>query len=241
MGKRQLRPNRKPSVAHPRSAIVYLPTEALVADLTNPRIHAREQVSAIADSIEAFGFNAPILIDRTNRVIAGHGRLEAAEILRLAEVPVVRLDHLSEHQARAYMLADNKLTDRSTFDDQRVAIVPKELSEIALDFDVEATGFEAPEIELRIQSLDPPETDDAEDDVELTGGEPVSRLGDLWNLGRNRIYCGNALQRASYEALMGLEKAAAVFTDPPYNVRIDGHVGGKGHRKHQEFLLGPGR
>jgi hypothetical protein len=105
---------------------------------------------AIARSIKTFGFNAPILVDSKNRVVAGHGRLEAAKRLGLERVPVIRLEHLTEAQAKAYMLADNKLSDRSSWDDLKVAIVLKELSEIALDFDIEATGFEAPEIDLRM-------------------------------------------------------------------------------------------
>jgi hypothetical protein len=136
-----------------RSVVAYLPLESIVPDSSNPRKHSPEQVRAIARSIEAFGFNAPILVDKTNRVVAGHGRLEAAKRLNLAEVPAIRLEHLSEQQAKAYMLADNKLTDRSSWDDRKVAIVLKELSDIALDFEIGATGFEPPEIDLRIQSL----------------------------------------------------------------------------------------
>ena len=141
---------------------------------------ARDQIRAIARSIETFGFNAPILIDKRNRIVAGHGRYEAAKMLGLAEVPVVRLEHLTETQAHAYMLADNKLADRSSWDDQKVAIVLKELSDIALDFEIEATGFEAPEIDLRIQSLEPPDEVDDADEFEVPSGLPVSELGDLW-------------------------------------------------------------
>ena len=140
-----------------RSVVTYLPIRSIVPEPNNPRQHTREQISAIAHSIEAFGFNAPILVDKANRVVAGHGRLEAAKRLNLAEAPVIRLEHLSEQQAKAYMLADNKLTDRSSWDERKVAIVLKELSDIVLDFEIEATGFEPPEIDLRIQSLDPPD------------------------------------------------------------------------------------
>lgn len=129
-----------------------MPLGSIVPDPNNPRSHSSAQIDAIARSIEAFGFNAPILVDRANRVIAGHGRYEAAKRLNLEDVPVIRLEHLSEQQAKAYMLADNKLTDRSSWDDRKVAIVLKELSDIALDFEIEATGFEPPEIDLMIQS-----------------------------------------------------------------------------------------
>ncbi len=171
---------RKTPPAALRSVVAYLPLGSIVSDPNNPRLHCSAQINAIARSIEAFGFNAPILVDKANRVVAGHGRLEAAKRLELAEAPVIRLEHLSEQQAKAYMLADNKLTDRSTWDDGKVAIVLKELSDIALDFEIEATGFEPPEIDLRIQSLEPPdESTDSADEFETLEGPPVSRLGDL--------------------------------------------------------------
>ena len=114
------------------------------------------------------------------------------------------------------MLADNKLTDRSSWDDRKVAIVLKELSEIALDFEIEATGFEPPEIDLRIQSLEPPEESaDSADEFDVPEGPPVSRLDDLWTLGNHRLHCGSALDSYAYGALLVGEKAAAIFTDPP--------------------------
>jgi regulator of protease activity HflC (stomatin/prohibitin superfamily) len=199
-----------------RSVVAYLPLESIVPDSSNPRKHSPEQVRAIARSIEAFGFNAPILVDKANRVVAGHGLLEAAKRLNLAEVPAIRLEHLSEQQAKAYMLADNKLTDRSSWDDRKVAIVLKELSDIALDFEIGATGFEPPEIDLRIQSLEPPdESTDAADEFEALEGPAVSRLDDLWTLGNHRLLCGSALDSHAYGELLAGEKAAAVFTDPP--------------------------
>jgi hypothetical protein len=174
-------------------------------------------------------------------VVAGHARLEAAKRLGLAKAPVIRLEHLSEPQAKAYMLADNQLTDRSTWDDQRVAVVLKELSDIALDFEIEATGFDPPEIDLRIQSLEPPdEAADPADEFEVAEGPPVSRQGDLWRLGPHRLFCGDALESGAYEALLAGEKASAVFADPPYNVRVNGHVSGKGAKKHREFPMASG-
>ena len=226
----------KSGLATRRAIVSYLPIGSIVPDPSNPRKHSLKQIRAIANSIEAFGFNAPILVDNGNRVVAGHGRLEAGQLLGLAEVPVIRLEHLSEQQAKAYMLADNKLTDRSSWDDRKVAIVLKELSEIALDFEIEATGFEAPEIDLRIQSLEPPdESTDSADHFEAAHGPPVSRADDLWTLGGHRLLCGNALDPRAYDALLAGEKAAAVFTDPPDNVRAKHHVSGKGAREHREI------
>jgi DNA modification methylase len=233
---------RRTAHAGRQSVVTYLSIQSIVPDPTNPRRHTPEQIRAIARSIEAFGFNAPILVDSGNRVVAGHGRLEAAKLLGIAEAPVIRLEHLSEQQAKAYMLADNKLTDRSSWDDRKVAIVLKELSDIAVDFEIEATGFEAPEIDLRIQSLEPPdESADSADEFETPEGPPVSCLGDLWALGDHRLLCGNALDSHAYGALLAGEKAAAVFTDPPYNVRVKGHVSGKGARQHREFPMAAGK
>jgi DNA modification methylase len=232
---------RKSRPARPRAIVTYQPIGSIVPDSHNPRKHSPEQIRAIARSIEAFGFNAPILVDRANRIVAGHGRYDAAQLLRLAEAPVIRLEHLSERQAKAYMLADNKLTDRSSWDDRKVAIVLRELSDIALDFEIEATGFEPPEIDLMIQSLEPPdEPTDSADEFEAPDGPAVSRLGDIWALGDHRLLCGNALDPQAYDALLAGEKAAAVFTDPPYNVRVQGHVSGKGVKKHREFPMAAG-
>jgi DNA modification methylase len=215
-----------------------------VADLTpqadNPRKHGRAQIRAIAKSIEAFGFNTPILIDRNGKIIAGHGRYEAAKLLGCTQVPVIFLDHLTETQATAFRLAYNKLSDRSAWDDVKVAIQLKELSELVLDFDIEAIGFEPPELDFRIQSLDSPDAADNADEFDAVTGPAVSAAGDLWQLGPHRLYCGNALDPAVYVALMETEKAAAGFIDAPYNVPIDGHACGNGSITHREFPMASG-
>jgi DNA modification methylase len=215
-----------------------------IADLVpaphNARKHTRAQIRAIARSIEAFRFNAPILVDRNRQIVAGHGRYEAAKFLGLTQVPVLFLDHLTETQAKGYMLADNKLTDRSTWDNAKVAVQLKELSELVLDFDIEAIGFEPPEMDFRIQSLDSPDAADNADEFDVVTGPAVSLAGDLWQLGPHRLYCGNALEPTVYAALMDTEKAAAVFIDAPYNVKIDGHVCGNGSIKHREFAMASG-
>jgi ParB-like nuclease domain len=209
-----------------RSKIEYLPIGSVLPDPKNPRVHSRQQVRAIARSIEAFGFNAPILVSGKNRIVAGHARLEAAKLQDMLEVPVIRLEHLSEAQAKAYMLADNKLTDRSIWDDEKLAYRLKELREIALDFDIEATGFEAPEIDLKIQSLEPADAADIADEFKPPEGPIISRPGDLWILGSHRLLCGNALDPAAYATLLDTEKTGCVFMDPPYNVKISGHAVG---------------
>jgi len=217
-----------------------LPIMELKPDPSNPRKHGREQIRAIARSIAAFGFNAPILIDRNKQIVAGHGRYEAAKLNQCAEVPVVWLEHLSETQARAYMLADNKFTDRSSWDDAALAVHLKELSELVLDFDIEDIGFELPEIDFRIQSLDAVDDADLADEFQLFPGFAVSRPSDLWLLGYHRLYCGSALETTAYDVLLDGAKAATVFTDPPYNVKIDGHACGSGAIKHREFAMASG-
>ena len=200
-----------------RSVVEYVPPASIVPNRINPRKHSRQQIEALAHSIEAFCFNAPILVDGENRIVAGHARFEAARLLGLQEVPVIRLEHLSEPQAKAYMLADNKLTDRSGWDDAKVSIILKDLSEMALEFAIEATGFETAEIDLRIQSLDPSEdVADSADDFEPWRGPAVSGLGDVWKLGPHRLLCGSSLDFHVYGVLLGGEKASAVFADPPY-------------------------
>ncbi len=162
------------------------------------------------------------------QIVAGHGRFEAAKLLGCAEVPVIWLEHLTEAQAKAYLLADNKLTDRSSWDDDALAARLKELTALAIDFEVEDIGFELPEIDFRIQSLDASEDADLADELPPVSGPPVSRPGDLWILGDHRLLCGSALEASAYDVLLCGAKAAAIFTDPPHNVKIDGHVCGSG-------------
>ena len=223
-----------------RTELAFLATTDLNPDPRNPRKHDRAQIQAIARSIEAFGFNAPILINKNKQIIAGHGRFEAAKLNGCTQVPVICLEHLTDAQARAYMLADNKLTDRSSWDDAALAVHLKELSELVLDFDIEDIGFELPEIDFRIQSLDAVDDADLADEFQLFPGFAVSRPGDLWLLGYHRLYCGSALETTAYDVLLDGAKAAAVFTDPPYNVKIDGHACGSGAIKHREFAMASG-
>lgn len=224
----------------PNRQISYLATSALTPHPNNARKHSRTQIRAIAKSIEVFGFTAPILVNKDRYILAGHGRHQAAKLLDLNSVPVIFLDDLTDGQAKAYMLADNKLTDRSTWDDAKVAAQLKELTELVLDFDIEATGFETPEIDFRIQSLEEPDAADQADDFLLAKGPAVSVQGDVWHLGDHRIHCGNAVDPAAYQILMEGQKAVAAFTDPPYNVKVDGHVSGNGSITHREFAMASG-
>jgi DNA modification methylase len=224
-------------------SVVYRRIEELKPDPANPRHHSKKHIRQIADSIKTFGFNGPVLVDADLNLIVGHGRVLACRELGWTEVPTLCLDHLSPAQARAFMIADNRLAEIATWDDRLLAQQFKELSLLGLDFSLELTGFEMGEIDLRIASLDdPPETDADPADVvpDVPTSPPLSKIGDTWTLGRHRVLCGNALDAAAYTALMGEEQAAMVFIDPPYNVPIDGHAGGLGVIHHRPFPMATG-
>jgi DNA modification methylase len=223
--------------------IIYKQIEELKLDPGNPRVHSKGQIGQIASSIRIFGFNVPVLVDRDRNVVCGHGRLLACHELGITEVPTLCLDHLTTAQARAFMIADNRLTEIATWDDRLLAEQLKDLSRLGLDFSLEVTGFMTAEIDLRIASLEdtPAQGDDPADALpESPAGPPVNKIGDLWLFGRNRLLCGSALDTAAFAALMGEERAATVFTDPPYNVKIDGHASGLGAIHHRPFPMAAG-
>jgi hypothetical protein len=209
----------------------------------NARTHSKKQIKQIARSIERFGFTNPVLISKDNEIIAGHGRVEAAKLLGLASVPTLRLEHLDAAQRRAYVIADNKLALNAGWDREMLAIELQAL--IDLDFDVELTGFALAETEIILDEArerSPVGADDAADHVPALAedGKAVTRPGDIWNLGRHRLLCGDAQDEAVLRRLMQGQEADLVFTDPPYNVPIDGHVCGLGRTRHREFAMGAG-
>src|SRR6266478_6479247 len=223
--------------------IVYRRIDTLRLDPSNPRRHSKKQIGQIAESIKLFGFIVPILINRDGKIIAGHGRVLAARMLDITEVPTLRLDHLTPAQASAFMIADNRLTEIATWDDRLLAQQFRDLSLSGLDFSLEVTGFDMGEIDLRINSLEDKPAQDADPaDVlpESQAGPPVSKIGDAWLLGRNRLLCGSALDTLAFTALMGEERAATVFIDPPYNVEVDGHTSGLGAIHHRPFPMASG-
>jgi hypothetical protein len=198
-------------------------------------------VKQIAASIEQFGFTNPVLVSDAGEIIAGHGRVEAAKLLGVAKVPTLALSHLSETERRAYVLADNKLALNAGWDKEILAIELQAL--VDLEFDVELTGFSLAEVDFALddaREADPSGPDAAEDAVPTIEGPAVSRLGDLWQLGRHRLLCGDTRSTTDMDALMGEERADLLFTDPPYNVAIDGHVCGLGSVKHREFAFASG-
>ena len=233
--------HESPPLGAPLS-IAYRPITELKGDPKNPRAHSQRQIRQVADSISAFGFIVPILTGGAGTVIAGHGRLLAARRLGLSSVPTICVEHLTPAQAKAFQIADNKLTENSTWDDSLLAEALKELFVQDLDFSLEVTGFELPEIDLRIQSLEesPPAQDDPADTIPEVEKVAVTQPGQLWQLGKHRLLCGSALDEAAYKALLDGALADFVFTDPPYNVPIAGHVCGSGAIQHREFAMASG-
>jgi len=207
----------------------------------NARTHSKKQVKQIAASIERFGFTNPVLVSDDGEIIAGHGRVEAARLVGMKRVPTLALSHLSEAERRAYVLADNKLALNAGWDKEILAIELQAL--VDLEFDVEVTGFSLAEIDLVLDEAgeaDPDGSDTPENAVPMVAGEPVTRLGDLWQLGRHRLLCGDTRDATAMDRLLNGARADLVFTDPPYNVAIDGNVCGLGSVKHREFAFASG-
>src|SRR6201986_2860017 len=203
----------------------------------NPRTHSKKQINQIADSIREFGFLNPVLVDGECGIIAGHGRVEGAKLLGMTEVPAVRIDHLTEAQIRAYVIADNKLALKAGWDMDLLRLEMKELSE-NLHFELTLTGFETGEID-EILIGDAPDPDDEVPVIDASR-PAVSRLGDLWRIGSHFVLCGDATKADSYQAVLQGEQAQVGFTDPPSNVRIKRHVSGLGKAQHEEFAMASG-
>ena len=225
-----------------RHQITYLAIDQLKPNPDNARTHSPAQIRKLARSFRAHGFITPIVVDPKNVVVAGHGRLEAAQHLGLTEIPAICVNHLSPEQLRAFALADNRLHDDSGWNDRLLAVELKQLSDLGLNFDIESTGFELAEIDVRIEGLEikSQESDAADCLPDEVPAEPTSRHGDLWILGEHRLLCGNTLDAVAFEHLMNGELAAATITDPPFNVRVDGFVSGLGQETHREFAMASG-
>lgn len=224
-----------------RLKITYRKTGDLVPYAGNARTHSEKQIAQIAASIRQFGFTNPVLIDEEDGIVAGHGRVAAARQLGLAEVPTIVLGHLTPAERRAYVIADNRLAELAGWDREILKIEFQALAEMDLDFELEITGFETAELDLLLDdSAGEDAADPADEAPAPEPGPAVSQAGDVWCLGPHRLICGDARDPATYAALMGTDRARAVFTDPPYNVKIDGHVCGSGTVKHREFAMASG-
>jgi len=216
--------------------------DSITPNSHNARTHSKKQIGQIADSIRKFGFTNPIIVDEKSIIIAGHGRHSAAKLLELTKVPVIRVSHLSQFEKRALMLADNKIAENAGWD---VEILAAELEGLSialpeLDFDLELTGFSTGEIDVlfgdhEVRSAEPAEIIKPVDDL-----PPISLRGYLWRLGKHLLLCGDSRNQAAVVYMFRDEFATMVVTDPPYNVKVKGHVGGRGKIKHEEFAFASG-
>lgn len=196
---------------------------ALTPYAGNARTHSARQIRQIADSITRFGFTNPVLVDGEGSIVAGHGRVAAAKLLGMTAVPTLSLAHLGPAERRAYILADNKLAENAGWDRDLLAIELQGLIEIG--FDLELTGFTLAEIDFTLDAARDrrPDAPEREDRVPVEApGPAVTRPGDLWALGTHRLLCGDARATADLDRLMAGVPADLIFTDPPYNVPIDG-------------------
>jgi DNA modification methylase len=210
-----------PTAVRVHDQIETLALDALVPYARNSRTHSAEQIAQIAASIREFGFTNPVLIDDAGGIIAGHGRVLGARAVGLAAVPCLRLVGLSAAQKSAYVIADNKLALNAGWDDALLALEMRDLQ--GMDFDLGLLGFDTSEIDQLLAGLDAtPEGDTDADDVPEPPAAPVSRLGDVWLLGKHRLMCGDSAKSKDVATLMAGAKACLMVTDPPYGVAYVG-------------------
>ncbi len=226
------------------SQLMQLPIDQLKSYDRQARTHNDKQIDTIARSMQAFGWINPVLIDRHNVIVAGEGRLKAAKRLGLTHAPCLRIEGLSPDELRAYRLADNRLAELAGWDEQIVTIELQHLTSIDLDFNIEVLGWNMPVIDIMFDAhasapgnLD--DAPDAADDIPAEGTRAVSRIGDLWLLGRHRVLCSSALNPVAYTVLLKGEKVRLIVQDPPWNCKIS-YISGSGTIKHREFVMASG-
>lgn len=220
---------------HPK--VEMISTTFLTPNPRNARLHLEKQIRQLAAHIKKHGFRIPISADQNYMIVAGHARYEAAKMLGLTEVPVIRTEFQTVAERDAFALADNRLAELSSWDDEILKAELENLFEGG--FDIEAIGFSMADLDFAIvDEVQEKPTKAERVDLPDPGAKAVTRLGDLWLIGPHRLYCGDARDVASWEALLGEDRATLVFGDPPYNVPINGHVSGT--HTHREFLVGAG-
>lgn len=219
-----------------RLAIEYRSLASLIPYLRNPLRHSKRHIEMVARSIEEFGWTNPILLDDKGVIVAGHGRAEGAKLLGMTEVPVVRLSSMTPSQIRAYRLADNQLARVSEWDQDLLTSELRILGE-ELNFDIGVIGFDDADLDIWLDDQKPAETEPVE---EPDLAEPVvTRLGDLWHIGRHKLLCGDARDRGNYERLLGDRRADLIIADPPYNRRMR-DITGLGKTQHPAFPMAVG-
>lgn len=219
--------------------IIYLAVAKLVLYEYNARQHTQKQIRQLANWIKQVGFINPIIVDRNNIVVAGHARLRAALLLDLKTVPCIRVDDLSDDEVRAYRLADNKLAEIATWDDPLLRCELEVLSKMDLEFDIECTGFELPEIE-GILHIEENSNSSEENVIPTVPNQPISQIGDIYRLGDHKVACGDMRDAELTRRVMSQLSASVVVTDPPYNVSITDHARSNGKHQHTDFLMAVG-
>jgi DNA modification methylase len=221
-----------------QNRIVWRPRVSLRKFFGNPRRHPEAQIARLMKNIKQVWTN-PILVDETGTILAGHARCEAAERLGMSDVPTITIAGLNESEKRALVIADNRLPEQAVWDFDLLRTHFQEL--ISVDYEVELTGFSTGEIDLLLDGTPSPDSADPADALTgIVSGPAVSRSGDIWQLERHRLTCGNALSEDSHMKLLEGDRAQAVITDAPYNVRIQGHAMGRGAVQHREFTMASG-
>lgn len=223
--------------------IEHWPVERPKVNPRNARTHSKKQIGQISASIARFGLVTPILVDENDVIIAGHGRFEAARQLGYETVPVIRLTHLDEVQKKALAIADNKIASNAGWNLEILADELKLIADLSagLDFDVTITGFETAELDGILADLDEASNRDPAEEVPEPEEVVVARPGDIWVAGNHRLICADATREESYTLLFAcLGLAAMIITDPPYNVRVNGHITGRGKVRHKEFAQASG-
>jgi DNA modification methylase len=215
--------------------VVYRPTSFIKPDPRNARTHPKRQIEQIIASIREFGFTNPLLVDEADMLIAGHGRLRAAKELGLLEVPAITLMGLSDAQKKALRLADNKIALNAGWDLEILRLELAEIGTLDISFDLSLTGFASGEIDVVLEAANDPD----EEAIPAVPVEPKTSAGDIWVLGEHRIGCGDGRDLQFLRRVIGNGAAVdAAFLDPPYNVKINGHVNAKG--RHREFAMASG-
>lgn len=202
--------------------ITYRKVGELVPYINNARTHSDEQVAQICASIREYGWTNPVLIDENGMIIAGHGRVMAAQRMKMDEVPCIVLSGLTEAQKKAYVIADNKMALNAGWDDEKLKLELENLKE--LDFDLELTGFDSDELDQLLSLDDIEELPEDIDDVPEPPKEAKSKLGDIYKLGNHRLMCGDSTKLEDIEKLMDGNKADMVFTDPPYGYNYQSNM-----------------
>jgi DNA modification methylase len=222
--------------------VVWVPIEELKPYGRNARTHDDKQLAVIAASITTFGFTNPVLVDKNNIIVAGHGRVAAAKRLGYTDVPTLLLDSLTPEQVIAYRIADNRIAELAGWDQSILTIEYQHLVDCDVEFDLEVTGFTMAEIDIHLNGSDDDSGDDANDPADEIPEEQqfaVSRIGDLWLMKRHRLLCGSALEAKNFSLLMKGQQAQMILQDPPWNISMD-LISGSGKIKHRQFVMASG-